>query len=302
MKYPWVTAIVVSAAAGLALILAASLLQSCTPSSSFIVLRMPEPPESWADLARGLPLSLCLSVHASWGSRLLASGLPFGGRAMVPRESASFAAYLAYPEGPGLGLAPAGLVLPAAGSGGGPASAMEAARGLEGAGPPEFSLSFEDGWSARLAAQLCARDPEAAAYFDWERLREEQTARGGDPWLLDPARVVDEILSRSFSSSALRCMAGEETRIPLSAVAFPIDDGLGGYAEGGGGAGIDIAAMEGAWACSSPFARARLAGGVLTLSWRPASGTVLSRPGARILVCPDPAGDLEAFPAVQEVQ
>jgi hypothetical protein len=155
-------------------------------SSERLLLSFPEPPPSWAFL--GLS-----SFRVRWRD---ASGLgreavvEAGGKLEVSVRRGGFQALLAYPEGRGRGLAPAGALYP---------EGLEARDpyGLE-AEPRPLGLSWAGGWLASVCSRLEAGGLEPEG-FDLGGLA--RLAEAGDPWLAEPGAVALRLSEGRFRSS-----------------------------------------------------------------------------------------------------
>lgn len=168
-------------------------------SSERLLLSFPEPPPSWAFL--GLS-----SFRLRWRD---ASGLgreavvEAGGELEVSVRRGGFQALLAYPEGRGWGLAPAGALYP---------EGLEASDPYgRGAEPRPLGLSWAGGWLASVCSRLEAGGLEPEG-FDLDGLA--RLAGTKDPWVADPVDVALRLSEGRFRSSLV-------SGPPLFAVALP---------------------------------------------------------------------------------
>jgi hypothetical protein len=223
-----------------------------------IVLRMPDLPGAWAGLAEARGISLNLYMVDSGGRRLLASGLPFSGRARLAAPSGPMAVFLAEPEGERIALKPAGALYPL---------------GARGA---VLELSFLGGWTATCAVELLAADPGLAYSFNWPKLEAEASERLGDPWLCPPRGAAERIAAGDFGARDISPQA-----------LFPVEVPLGARSAAPG--------AQLCWRPESPFAPAAAESGGILRASLPEGAHILYREGERLSVVLDGEGRAGAF-------
>ena len=184
-----------------ALVLAAQM--SCGFDALFehrLLVAMPTLPDVW----EGLRLD---AYRIEWrdadGVMRTAIVAP-GGEALLCLERGLPQAILAYPLAQGYSLRPAGFLYPA--------DCPEDPDALPSRSPTSASMSFASGYAAEVAGRLAALGLDASA-FPLDRLEASWSAKGRDPWALQPWKTARALAEGSFRVSLFPA-AGTNVRLP----------------------------------------------------------------------------------------